>query len=119
MSILYVFIGGGIGSVLRFSIGLLIQRTKTTLPVATLISNVIACLIFAAVVWLFINKPSFNSYLKPLLLIGFCGGLSTFSSFGYETFLLFKEGSVIYAALNILLNTLMCILIYLPLSKYV
>lgn len=119
MSFLYVFIGGGLGAVLRFCIGLLMQKTKSSLPFSTLISNVIACLIFASVVWIFINKPSFNTYLKPLLVVGFCGGLSTFSSFGYETFLLFKQGLPVYATLNILVNTLLCIVIFLPLSKYV
>ena len=119
MNFLLVFIGGGIGCVLRFCIGLLLQKTKTTLPWATFIANLLACVIFAVIVWFFINKPQFNSYIKPLVLIGFCGGLSTFSSFGYETFLLFKQGLAFYAVLNILINTLLCTVIYLPLSKYV
>ena len=119
MNFLLVFVGGGIGCVLRFCIGLLMQKTKTTLPWATFISNLIACSIFAAIVWFFINKPQFNSYIKPLVLIGFCGGLSTFSTFGYETFLLLKQGNVNYALATILLNTLLCILIYIPLYKHV
>ena len=119
MNFILVFIGGGIGSLLRFSIGLLMQKTTITLPLATLIANVLACLIFALSVWLFVSKPMFNTFLQPLLLAGFCGGLSTFSSFGFETFLLFKQGCIMYAFINIFINTLLCLLIYIPLNKYV
>lgn len=111
MNFLLVFIGGGLGSLLRYGIGLGFQRT-VSLPLATFISNVTACLVFAIVLWLGQMKGWSDSQMKLLLLTGFCGGLSTFSTFGYETFLLLKQGASLYALLNILFSTGSCLLIF-------
>jgi len=112
MNFLLVFIGGGLGSVLRYQIGVWLQKTSSSLPWATLIANLSACLVFAGVLWIFSLKTVSDSSLKTFLLIGFCGGLSTFSSFGYETFLLFKQGLHLIALLNIFFNTTICLLIF-------
>jgi len=47
MNFFLVFIGGGIGSLIRYFIGISFQKTNLNLPVATLVSNIIACIIFA------------------------------------------------------------------------
>lgn len=117
MNFLIVFLGGGVGSVIRYIIGLLFQKNTSNLPWATFASNLTACIIFALVVWLGNNKDLINSNLKLLLITGFCGGLSTFSSFGYETFLLYKQGMISYAVLNILANTIVCVLIFYAITK--
>jgi fluoride exporter len=112
MNFLLVFIGGGLGSVLRYQIGVWLQKTSSSLPWATFIANLSACLVFAGVLWILSLKTVSESSLKTFLLIGFCGGLSTFSSFGYETFLLFKQGLDLIALLNIFFNTTICLLIF-------
>lgn len=111
VNFLLVFLGGGVGCMVRYFFGLAFQKTALTLPWATFVSNVSACLMFAAVIW-FLNKGNENNALRLLLLTGFCGGLSTFSSFGFETFMLLKQGLTLYAILNIFFNTTACILIY-------
>jgi len=112
INFLLVFAGGGLGCVVRYLIGLGFQRTAITLPWSTFVSNLIACLVFAAVLWFINFKEISSTHVRLLMLTGFCGGLSTFSSFGYETFLLLKQDLFFYAALNILVNTSVCILIF-------
>ncbi len=112
MNILYVFIGGGLGSLLRYSLSVSIGKTNLQLPLATLIANVVACLIFGATVQLYEQKLNASPQLKLLLLTGVCGGLSTFSTFSYETVLLFKQQAFAWAFFNILLNTTLCLSIF-------
>ncbi len=99
-----VFLGGGAGSALRYTIGLLVRKTEMGLPLATFCANMLACLVFAIVIHVDRARPV-SPQTSALLLTGFCGGLSTFSTFGYETYLLFTTGSVMAAVLNVLVST--------------
>lgn len=112
MGAIWVFIGGGIGSILRYFIGLLFSKSSLSLPIATLSANLISCLIFAITLWILNTKAEANANLKLFLLTGICGGLSTFSTFSYETFELFKQQNYIWGSANIFLSVLLCILIF-------
>ena len=102
---LYIFIGGGIGSLLRYAISLISFRVLTvTFPIATLISNSLACLILGVIVYAFSGKTIQYEWVQPLLVIGLCGGFSTFSTFSNETVQLFTSGNALMAILNILIS---------------
>ena len=105
-TVLYVFLGGGMGCVLRFLIGKLsLKYYAGSFPVGTLIANVLSCIIVAAIVYGFAIKSNMNQKAIYFLLItGFCGGLSTFSTFSFETFELLKQGHFYYAILNVLMS---------------
>lgn len=104
-----VFIGGGAGCLVRYGIGIGFQKLSSSLPWATFFSNLSACVVFALTVYFFQNKVESN---LRFLLIAFCGGLSTFSTFSYESFLLFKSGLVLVATANILFSVIICVLVF-------
>ena len=109
-NLIAVFIGGGLGSIARLGISLIIyERFKTVFPLATLISNTLSCFILALAILLLGVKLNLNVPLRMLLLTGFCGGFSTFSTFSFETIELIRSGNIWYAVANILLNVALCL----------
>ena len=81
---LLVFIGGGLGSVFRFLISQISFFNYSKFPAPTLLSNIVGCLILGLVLGNAIKNNHLNSPQTLLLATGFCGGLTTFSTFAYE-----------------------------------
>lgn len=108
MNWLLVFIGGGIGSVCRYGISQIASSLGWRFAISTLVSNVVATVILALVwIWL-MKKQSDPTVLWSLIAVGFCGGLSTFSTFSLETVQLFRDGYVTYALTIVAANLLIC-----------
>lgn len=111
---LAVFLGGGMGSVVRYSIGHLFARWEVndTFPWATLAANLLSTAFLA---WLImrwqVHLPGKEQW-RALLAIGFCGGFSTLSTFSYENFHLIHDGAFGYAAINILVSVAAGILLF-------
>lgn len=117
-NLLLVFLGGGLGSLARFGISEIVKNNfKSSFPIATLCSNILSCLILALMVGLYSGKADASPAMKTLLVVGFCGGFSTFSTFSYETVELMRSGNVIYAIANILISVVVCISLIYFLSK--
>ena len=91
-SFFYIFLGGGIGSVFRYVISKIFIIDKNSFPWSTLIANFIGCFIIGIILGWYVNNDKQYSDLYIFLSIGFCGGLTTFSTFSVEGLTLFKNG---------------------------
>ena len=105
-----VFIGGGLGSLARFGLGNFIQQTwPSQFPFATLMVNIISSFILGLMIaWLAV-RPTQSDHYRLFFATGFCGGLSTFSTFTMEVFSLAKSGLVAMAVINILVSVVACL----------
>jgi len=103
-----IFLGGGIGSVLRYIIGIPFKQWNISLPVGTLIANLTAAVIIA-ITFALANKSNISPRTLFFLTTGLCGGLSTFSTFSFETVQLFQQQQFGWAIANILISNIACI----------
>lgn len=110
MIYILVFLGGGLGSVARFGIGNFIQQTwPSQFPLATLTVNIVSSFILGLLISWLIVKPTPHEHYRLFFATGFCGGLSTFSTFTAEVFTLAKGGLFALAVLNIIVSVVACL----------
>ena len=83
MNFIVVFIGGGLGALIRYVLYLILPH-QAYLPLATLVANVFGCFIATSVFVYFASKTGLNPVCKTFLITGFCGGLSTLSALSLE-----------------------------------
>jgi fluoride exporter len=108
LAIVLVFLGGAAGSIWRYWwSGLVAQRFGETFPFGTLVVNVAGSILIGVCSGLLIHisNSSIAIALQQLLMIGVCGGLTTFSSFSLQTFSLIAEGRWLSALANIVFST--------------
>jgi fluoride exporter len=106
-SMLFVAFGGALGSVARFLISYGIGKYYSQpFPVATFITNCIGCLLIGMLYAYSIKNNLGNSYFNFLLITGFCGGFTTFSSFSYENFNLIQQQNIVTSFIYIMASVL-------------
>lgn len=108
MSWFLVFLGGGLGSLLRYMLGVLLQK-YAFFPVATLCVNLLGGFLIGICFFVFAQKESFLSW-KLFCMIGFLGGFTTFSSFGLELFVMLKNFEYQKAILYLMVTNFFVIL---------
>jgi len=105
VKILYVGIGGFIGASLRYLVSITVPKyIKTVFPLSTLLVNMAGAVLIGLIMQLSIRFSFISPNMKLFLVTGILGGLTTFSTFSYETITLYQSGKYILFLSNIILN---------------
>jgi len=109
MIFLLIAVGGAAGSVLRYLIGGAVQRMSAGgFPVGTMFVNVSGCFLIGILLRQFLNMQ-LSPELRAFLIVGFCGGFTTFSTFSAETVGLIEGGEYGRATAYVILSVTLCL----------
>ena len=110
MTLLAIALGGAVGSLLRYGVGISVQRAAHAgFPVGTLVVNLIGCLLVGALAAHYMNDET-HPVLRAALTVGFCGGFTTFSTFSLETFALIEADNWPRALAYVVASLVTCLL---------
>ena len=93
-SFLFVFLGGGLGSALRYLVASAMNQYSKVLPYGTFTVNMLGCLLIGLILGYAQKENTLTSNQTLLLATGFCGGFTTFSAFANENLELIKNGEI-------------------------
>lgn len=105
-SILAISIGASIGAVGRWSLSLWLNKVFLFIPLGTLVANLVGGYLIGVAFALFANHPSWPAEWRLLVITGFLGGLTTFSTFSIETVSLLQQEKWLWAIMQISLHVL-------------
>jgi fluoride exporter len=91
-SLVAVAVGGMLGCVLRWVLAMFLNKLFPAIPPGTLAANLIGCYVIGVAVAFFLQYPAFAPEWRLFVTTGFCGGLTTFSTFSAEVVLLMQTG---------------------------
>ncbi len=105
-TMIYIAIGGAVGAILRYSLSVYIYRNfDESLPWGTIAVNLIGCFIIGFL-WNIFQDMTHSANTRIFIFIGILGAFTTFSTFGLESFHLFREGDIKLGILNIFISNI-------------
>ena len=108
---LWISLGAIVGANLRYFIGQTAARLfSPTFPYGTLLINISGSFVLGFFLIWTSERVLIDPRWRLLIVIGFCGGFTTFSSFAYETFALFEQGRWAASALNVMGTNILCLI---------
>jgi CrcB protein len=109
MIYLLIAVGGAAGSVLRYVVGRAVQGSSASgFPIGTMVVNITGCFLIGVLVRQLMNVQT-TPEMRALLVVGFCGGFTTFSTFSAETIGLIEGGEYGRAATYVILSVALCL----------
>ena len=110
-NIILVGLGGGIGSIFRYLASLCVNKYHTSsFPLATFLVNITGCLVIGLLIGLSVRHNVFDKEMKALLITGFCGGYTTFSTFSSENLTLLQSNNYLTLISYVLASVIIGIL---------
>ncbi|VVQ21473.1 fluoride efflux transporter CrcB [Pseudomonas fluorescens] len=103
-SLLVIAIGASFGAWLRWILGMKLNALFPTIPPGTVAANMVGGYIIGLAIAFLAASPSLSPEWRLLIITGFCGGLTTFSTFSAETVALIQEGRLLWALGSISLH---------------
>jgi fluoride exporter len=102
VNVVYVALGGALGSVARYLLSTAVQRyTAAGFPYGTFTVNIVGCAVFGLIVGLAEHRIELTPAVRAFFLVGILGGFTTFSAFTFDTIELLRTAAFLRAALNI------------------
>lgn len=112
--LIWVFIGGGLGSSFRYLLQLPFKNFNSQYPLATFSANLIGCLLIGLFFGILQKLDLLKGEAHFFFIVGFTGGLTTFSSFALDNLLLFRESSILqpllYSIGSVILGIIMVVI---------
>ena len=109
--VLGVLVGGAIGALSRYGLDVWIERnTVSDFPWATFVVNVSGCLVVGFIIAALVDRHNAPAWLRGALVIGFCGGFTTFSTFAQETVDLLEAKLTVLAVASVSANVVVGIM---------
>ena len=109
MQILAVALGGAIGALARFGISKIPFLTGHDFPWMTFAANFIGAVIIGMIAGLLLESGRLSSTQTSFLKTGFCGSLTTFSTFSLEALTLLESGKILTGSIYIIVSVILCI----------
>ncbi len=111
MILVWIALGGGAGSVLRYVMYTRIDQLHTSqIPLGILATNILGSFLMGLLAWMFTHHLDLAHEHRAAILIGVLGGFTTFSTFSHDTLQHILQGAYATALLNIVLSVVLCII---------
>ena len=103
MNVIYVALGGALGSVARYLLTVAVHRyTAAGFPYGTFTVNIIGCAVFGVIIGLAEHRIDLTPAVRAFFLVGVLGGFTTFSAFTFDTLELLRAAAFFRATFNVL-----------------
>ncbi|MCR4783528.1 MAG: fluoride efflux transporter CrcB [bacterium] len=109
LNCLAVGVGGFLGSVARYLLGMMLARESCAFPFNTFVINVSGSFLIGVIAALSLKNPNIDPRLVLMIKVGLCGGFTTFSTFSLETLKLLETGSYCWAGAYVVCSVFMCV----------
>jgi CrcB protein len=103
-AVLAISVGSALGALLRWQLGLKLNEYFPTLPPGTLAANIVGGYIIGLAIAFFSQSSEISPEWRLFIITGFCGGLTTFSTFSAEVVTLLQEGRFMWASASVVIH---------------